>query len=1233
MPIVISAGLFDREWYANRIGISQDDALQHWLETGLRTDQPPNFLFDIQCYRRVAGLSEEDPVRHYVEQGDRLGLSPSPFFDAGFVRATFGHLAQAHETALALYLRLSRTGEVDPNPFFSTSFYISRYPDVLAAGKEPYEHFLHRGQIEYRDPLPTFKTAFYARKHGVPPGEVFTHYLSQGAARGLITDPSEDETVFTEFDKFSRPGPAFRALPTLEEAERLPAPLVDAFAFYLPQFHPIEVNNKAWGEGFTEWTNLARALPRFKGHYQPRVPRDLGFYDLRDPTVLAEQAALAKLGGLKGFAFYYYNFDGDRLLETPTDLFLESSVEVEFFLIWANESWSRAWDGHERDVIKKQSHDKARIPDIAADLARHMRDPRYYRLKGRPLLVIYRPAVADDAVSYFAALRKALRAELYVEPLLFMAQAFGAAHPGEFGLDGAMEFPPHKLGDGLASVAPEMQLLDSGFSGFVFRYEDYVARSRASRRPSYALIRSAMVMWDNEPRRPGRGTAVIGSSPAAYGAWLSDLVSEAREHPVLGRPVVAINAWNEWCEGAYLEPDQHFGAAYLLATRQALGGALFNRAGTSIILVGHDAHRHGAQLLLLNLARDLKRRGLRVHVLLLEGGALEADYRSVADTVRIAKGRGNILRALADPELARAPVAIANTVVSADAALTLRQAGKAVVGLVHEMAMLIAERSLQSQCRAMARAASVLVFPAAIVEEHFRSFAEPEGKVVQLSQGQYQMPLIAGEPPIRTETDEPVVIGLGYADLRKGYDLFVATANLFHERGLRVRFRWVGDVEAGLKSWIRPLGSNFEQVPFTEAVREEIRQASALLLSSREDPFPSVAIEALSMGLPVACLAGSGGIAGLVQAYPWLGAVAETPTATALAEAVSGCLRSSPQVALRRSHFCLRNFSFPVYAQRIMQLAGIAVPAVSVVIPNYNYRAYLESRISSVVAQNVAPMQVVVLDDHSTDGSREEIIRLALQHRPSIQVDLGTVNSGHPVSQWRKGLRFCFGDYVWIAEADDEADSGFLERLIEVMDRSNCSFVFCNSKQVDGAGNLLAESYDYYYDTIAPDLFGADFVSTGQDFLEKALSVRNPILNVSSVLWRRSVLEEVLAELGDDVLHAKVAADWLVYVEACRLKDAVVGYVSQSLNVHRRHQASATHVQDRQAQLDEIASVHQRILETFAGSRAAAIRREQAQYRSELREQFGLATSDDDGRPARTGGGPSARLRSKTRRA
>lgn len=368
----------------------------------------------------------------------------------------------------------------------------------------------------------------------------------------------------------------------------LPATLV---AFYLPQFHAISENDAWWGAGFTEWRNVARALPQFEGHAQPRLPADLGWYDLRNRQVMRDQARMAAEYGVGAFCFYFYWFGGKTLLEEPLEQWLaDESITLPFCLCWANENWSRRWDGREHEILIGQRHDANDDLAFIAHVARYMRDPRYVRVDGKPLLLVYRPGLLPEAAATAERWRHWCRQNGIGEITLAYVQGFERPEPGRIGFDAAVEFPPNLANP--CNITGQQQLLNPDYHGQVLDWRELANEYMRRPMPRYRLFPAVNCGWDNEPRRPGQGRTYLHASPRRYRDWLSHTVhtrlADAPSHDRL----VFINAWNEWAEGAVLEPDARLGHAWLQATRDSLVSAVSKASAPARVpcLVIHAWH-------------------------------------------------------------------------------------------------------------------------------------------------------------------------------------------------------------------------------------------------------------------------------------------------------------------------------------------------------------------------------------------------------------------------------------------------------------------------------------------------------------------------------------------------------------------------------------------------------------------------------------------------------------------
>ncbi len=345
---------------------------------------------------------------------------------------------------------------------------------------------------------------------------------------------------------------------------------VRLIAFYLPQFHPFAENNQWWGEGFTEWTNVTKAKPLFSEHYQPHLPADLGFYDLRLNEVREQQANLAKKYGIYGFCYHYYWFSGRKLMETPIEMMLKSEKpDFPFCICWANESWSRRWDGSENELLMYQEHDLETDKEFIIDILPFLKDSRYICVDNAPLIIIYRVELIPDPIALFTSWRKLAEKNGIPKIHIVMAETFGLRDPFRYGCDAAVEFPPHQVT--AADITYEMEDLDrENFGGDIFNYKDVVVSELHKDKVDYPLYKCVFPCWDNTARLNHNAHLFTGSTPGLYEIWLDYAIKHTKQCLPSKRQIVFINAWNEWAEGAHLEPDRKFGKKYLEATRRAL---------------------------------------------------------------------------------------------------------------------------------------------------------------------------------------------------------------------------------------------------------------------------------------------------------------------------------------------------------------------------------------------------------------------------------------------------------------------------------------------------------------------------------------------------------------------------------------------------------------------------------------------------------------------------------------
>ncbi|MGA1977597.1 MAG: glycoside hydrolase family 99-like domain-containing protein [Bacteroidales bacterium] len=351
-------------------------------------------------------------------------------------------------------------------------------------------------------------------------------------------------------------------------------------AIYLPQYHPINENDFAWGKGFTDWMNVKKAMPLYKGHYQPHIPHeDLGCYNLLDSGVIVKQAAMAKKYGIYGFAFYHYWFNGKRLLNQPLDNILTSGKpDLPFCYIWANENWTKRWDGEDNEIIIKQEYsfedDLNHIQFLCDNV---FPDRRYITINRKPVFIVYKPFLFPNIKRTIEIWRKEASKtsikELYI---VCMDNFLKGQKPDEAGFDATIHFQPdhrvfrNRLTENIFfGILNKLKLRKSPFlNNLIYDYYEYskLALNYYSE-INYKCFPGVMPGWDNSARRKTNALIFFDSTPEKYKIWLASIL-KAYNGFNSEENFVFLNAWNEWAEGNHLEPCIRWGYKYLQITKE-----------------------------------------------------------------------------------------------------------------------------------------------------------------------------------------------------------------------------------------------------------------------------------------------------------------------------------------------------------------------------------------------------------------------------------------------------------------------------------------------------------------------------------------------------------------------------------------------------------------------------------------------------------------------------------------
>ena len=314
-------------------------------------------------------------------------------------------------------------------------------------------------------------------------------------------------------------------------------------------------------------TNVTKAKPLFNDHYQPHLPTDLGFYDLRVPEILYEQIEMAKSYGIDAFCYHYYWFSGKRLLDLPVDAMLsDKKADMSFMLCWANENWTRRWDASEQSILIAQKYKKNDDIDFIKSVIPFFQDKRYVRIEDAPAFIVYRPQHLPDAKKTIQTWRDYCASIGIPKLHLICAMVHGNDDYEQFGFDAGVQFPPHT--PNCPNLAPIIDFYSDHY-GSVFDYADlaesYINRAYKGEK----VYRTVTPCWDNTPRVQNRSLILLNSVPKNYEFWLKS-AKEYTEKNFANDRLIFINAWNEWGEGCHLEPDRLYSHRYLEATQRVM---------------------------------------------------------------------------------------------------------------------------------------------------------------------------------------------------------------------------------------------------------------------------------------------------------------------------------------------------------------------------------------------------------------------------------------------------------------------------------------------------------------------------------------------------------------------------------------------------------------------------------------------------------------------------------------
>lgn len=664
-------------------------------------------------------------------------------------------------------------------------------------------------------------------------------------------------------------------------------------------------------------------------------------------------------------------------------------------------------------------------------------------------------------------------------------------------------------------------------------------------------------------------------------------------------------------KAGFIHKTVFFSQESVLADRET--GIDFRVGSKKILFVAHDLFRAGAEMILLHLMSWLKLHTAYKLIIVAikkgnDGGKMLAEYRRVAKVYLLDEMQAHHPEqeafAIIKEQTGNVDLIYGNTILSATVFQWLEVFGVPVITHIHELEASIKKYTSPEIRNQMKKATTAYIACSKPVYDNMLVNYDIQPALLH-QVDEFIRPDFIGLPEKTLQrqmhglpADKVIVWGCGTIYWRKGTDLFIETAGELKRLGITdFVFCWIGS-----NHWNNDLAewgnwqmqeSRIRQLQLEDTVlflgekenpKEYFKAGDIFYLPSREDPFPLVCLEAAECELPVVCFADAGGIPAFVEndagfVVPFLDI---SKAAGAIGHLINDHETRIKKGKIARGKLLARHTDDIAVPQilKICRTTMRAEPAISVIVPVYNQAPFLRERLNSILKQQFRDVEIIILDDASTDNS-VEIASEYLFH-PAVRIAVSETNSGSPFRQWQKGITMARGTLVWIAEGDDFADPGFLTSLIPAFNDDAVVMAYCGSHRVDQEGVVTKEYYlrsgHYHGLGFPPGRWLDDYQVNGRDEITCALAIRNTIPNVSAVLFRRSVFDDVNFQ---EIFHLRTAGDWRLYLSV--LKQGKLAYFHQHLNFHRVHGHSVVGASKKEAALTlpDYFQVHRFILEEF----------------------------------------------------
>ena len=960
--------------------------------------------------------------------------------------------------------------------------------------------------------------------------------------------------------------------------------IVEPYAIYFPQFHALKENSKTFYEGYHDMINLEQTK-KSDSLIETPLKNYLGYYNLKDDDgIIEKQTLLAKANGFKGFGIYYYWFShnsvtgNNMLMKEVTDKFFQKDLDnFDVFFIYANESWSNnpAFNQHTNEYIIKNEYSEKETIKNFNNLLGYFKHKNYKKVDNKPVLFLHHPwEMTLEELSLFYSIGDRIAKENGFAGLELIVNGM------QNNIEGYKNYSHHPNYKSFS----EFTTIENGLRYIDYRkyVDDYLQKVPFQSRN----IQTAFYNFDNSVRYFNHKNKDIlvtktKNNNIEYFKKFLNFQLDTYKSPEKDGKIFLLDSWNEWGEQMAIEPSSESGFKLLDVFNEVFLDYAKKKENNpkKIIYVGHDAGFFGAQLLSLYIIKELHERfKFDVHFILKSGGPLEEKYKNyakvynLAESYRTEEKKQALIKNL---KLCGANQAVVNTVVCGDILGMLHDEGIKTLSLVHELPELIRLYGIEKNAKIIAEKADHIIFPSNFVKEKFseitsffsdKASIRPQGLIREnVFKNNIENARRELRDKLNLKKDTFVVLGVGCGDERKGVDLFVNIAQRLSKHN--IHFVWVGDLVPEMQKRIKPFSlKNITLLKSLPEISLYYAGADVYLMTSREDPFPSVVIESMSVGVPVIGFQNAGGFVDIVTKKT--GILVPYLDINAMSEAIkllekNADLRKKLGEASKK--LIDRDFIFKDYVYYLLETLGANYKKVSAIVPNYNYAKYLPERLDSIISQTYPLYEIIALDDASKDESVQILDDyISIAPFKDFKKIVNKENSGSVFRQWGKGIQESSGDFLWIAEADDLSLPNFLEHTIEGFKDDSVVLSYSQSKVIDENGKKIADNYLEYTNDIDNQKWKNNYIRSGKEEIADSLVIKNTIPNVSAVVFKKVNIESILGKLTEFF----VAGDWFFYVWL--LQYGGISYTAKSLNIHRRHTKSVTTSLNAKKHFEEI---------------------------------------------------------------